>query len=114
MSSPVAGNLFEQSPVYRMACDQLRAVAARMPEHDIGIMERLMVPKRSLVVSIPVRMRDDSTKVFIGYRVQHSLTSGASKGGLRYAANVDLGEVGALSMWMSWKCGIMGLPYGGA
>lgn len=114
MAAPSNGNLFEQSPVYRMACDQLRTVAAQMPEFDLGIMERLMVPKRSLVVSIPVRMRDDSTKVFIGYRVQHSLTSGASKGGLRYAPSVDIGEVAALAMWMSWKCGIMGLPYGGA
>jgi len=108
------GNLFEQSPVYRMACDQLRAVAARMPEFDDGIMERLMVPKRSLVVSMPVRMRDDRTRVFIGYRVQHSLTSGASKGGLRYAPSVDIGEVAALAMWMSWKCGIMNLPFSGA
>ena len=97
MAAPNNGNLFEQSPVYRMACDQLRTVAARMPEYDIGIMERLMVPKRSLVVSMPVRMRDDSTKVFIGYRVQHSLTSGASKGGLRYAPSVDIGEVAALA-----------------
>ena len=59
-------------------------------------------------------MDDGRTEVFNGYRVQHSLTSGASKGGLRYAANVDLGEVGALSMWMSWKCALTGLPYGGA
>jgi len=114
MASPTSGNLFEQSPVYRMACDQLRAVAARMPEYDIGIIDRLMTPKRSLVVSVPVRMRDDKTKVFIGYRVQHSMTSGASKGGLRYSPSVDIGEVAALAMWMSWKCGIMGLPYGGA
>ena len=113
MPAPI-GNLFEQSPVYRMACDQLRAVAARMPEFDDGIMERLMVPKRSLVVSMPVRMRDDRTRVFIGYRVQHSLTSGASKGGLRYAPSVDIGEVAALAMWMSWKCGIMNLPFSGA
>jgi glutamate dehydrogenase (NAD(P)+) len=107
-------NLYEHSPVYRMACEQLRTVAREMPEFDPGIIERLMLPKRSLVVSVPVRMDDGRTEVFIGYRVQHSLTSGASKGGLRYASNVDLGEVGALSMWMSWKCGIMGLPYGGA
>jgi len=59
-------------------------------------------------------MDDGRTQVFIGYRVQHSLTSGASKGGLRYAPSVDLGEVAALAMWMSWKCGIMGLPYSGA
>ena len=69
MPAPANPNLFEQSPVYRMACDQLRAVAAHMPEYDIGIMDRLMLPKRSLVVSVPVRMRDDKTKVFIGYRV---------------------------------------------
>jgi glutamate dehydrogenase (NAD(P)+) len=97
-----------------MACEQLRAVSRVMPEYDIGIIERLMVPKRSMIVSVPVRMDDGRTEVFIGYRVQHSLTSGASKGGLRYAQNVDLGEVAALAMWMSWKCGIMGLPYGGA
>jgi glutamate dehydrogenase (NAD(P)+) len=59
-------------------------------------------------------MDNGQTQVFIGYRVQHSLTSGPSKGGLRYAPNVDLGEVAALAMWMSWKCGLMNLPYGGA
>ncbi len=112
MSAP--HNLFENSPVYRMACEQLRTVARELPEFDSGIIDRLMLPKRSLVVSVPVRMDSGATKVFIGYRVQHSLTSGASKGGLRYAPNVDLGEVAALAMWMSWKCGIMGLPYGGA
>jgi glutamate dehydrogenase (NAD(P)+) len=66
------------------------------------------------VVSVPIRMDDGSTQTFLGYRVQHSLTSGASKGGLRYAPHVDLGEVAALAMWMSWKCGIMNLPFGGA
>ena len=59
-------------------------------------------------------MDDGRTEVFIGYRVQHSLTSGPSKGGLRYHPSVDLGEVAALAMWMSWKCGIMNLPFGGA
>ncbi len=106
-------NLFETSPVFRMACEQLRTVAERI-NLDKGIVERLMTPKRSLVVSIPVRMDDQSIRVFIGYRVQHSLTSGASKGGLRYAPHVEIGEVAALAMWMSWKCAIMNLPYGGA
>ncbi len=106
-------NLFENNPTYRMACSQLAQVA-EIINLDKGIADRLMVPKRSLVMSIPIRMDDGATKVFIGYRVQHSLTSGASKGGLRYAPQVDLGEVAALSMWMSWKCGIMNLPYGGA
>jgi glutamate dehydrogenase (NAD(P)+) len=67
-----------------------------------------------MVVAVPIRMDNGQTQVFIGYRVQHSLTSGPSKGGLRYAPNVDLGEVAALAMWMSWKCGLMNLPYGGA
>lgn len=110
MSEP---NLFEVSPTYRMACDQLRTVADLI-DLDPGVADRLMVPKRSLVAGIPIRMDSGETKVFIGYRVQHSLTSGASKGGLRYAPQVDLGEVAALAMWMSWKCGIMNLPYGGA
>jgi glutamate dehydrogenase (NAD(P)+) len=106
--------IFSSSPTYQMACDQLRKVAELMPDIDAGIIERLTVPKRSLVSAIPIRMDDGSTHTFVGYRVQHSLTSGASKGGLRYAPNVDLGEVAALSMWMSWKCGIMNLPFAGA
>jgi glutamate dehydrogenase (NAD(P)+) len=108
-----ARNLFEQSPTYRMACRQLQLVAQRF-DLDPNIIARLLVPKRSMVVSIPVRMDDGRTEVFIGYRVQHSLTSGASKGGLRYHPSVELGEVAALAMWMSWKCGIMNLPFGGA
>jgi glutamate dehydrogenase (NAD(P)+) len=67
-----------------------------------------------MVVAVPTRMEDGHTEVFTGFRVQHSLTSGPSKGGLRYHPSVDLGEVAALAMWMSWKCGIMGLPFGGA
>lgn len=111
--APPASNPFSSSPTFLMACQQLRQVA-RETELDEGVAERLMLPKRSQVVSIPVRMEDGRTEVFVGYRVQHSLTSGASKGGLRYAKNVDLGEVAALAMWMSWKCGIMNLPFGGA
>ena len=107
-----ASNPFATSPTYLMACQQLRAVA-REVELDPGILERLMFPKRSQVVAVPVRMEDGRTENFIGYRVQHSLTSGPSKGGLRYAKNVDLGEVAALAMWMSWTCGIMNLPFGG-
>ena len=107
------GTLFDSSPTYQMACRQLEAVA-RAINLDPGIAQRLMVPKRSQVVAVPVRMDTGQTRVFIGYRVQHSLTSGASKGGLRYAPHVDLGEVAALAMWMGWKCGIMNLPFSGA
>lgn len=109
----VPAPLFAASATYRMACKQLEAVAEHL-DMDPGILARLSSPKRSLVVSVPVRMDDGETVCFPGYRVQHSLTSGPSKGGLRYAPNVDLGEVAALAMWMSWKCGIMNLPFSGA
>ncbi len=105
--------IFDSSPTYQMACQQLEDVA-EVIEIDKGVLERMSLPKRALVVSIPVRMDDNRTEMFIGYRVQHSLTSGPSKGGLRYHPSVDLGEVVALAMWMSWKCGIMNLPFGGA
>ena len=105
--------LFDNSPTYQMACRQLDTVAKAI-NLDPGIAQRLMVPKRSQIVAVPIRMDSGETRTFIGYRVQHSLTSGASKGGLRYAPSVDLGEVAALAMWMGWKCGIMNLPFSGA
>ena len=104
--------VFEESPVFQMAVKQLEAVAAAM-NVDPDVLERLAKPKRSLVVSVPIRMDDGHTHNFTGYRVQHSLTSGPAKGGLRYHPSVDIGEVAALAMWMSWKCGIMNLPFGG-
>ena len=106
---PVYGN----SPTYQMACRQLDTVAEHL-DIDPGVLERLHTPRRAMVVAVPTRMEDSHTEVFTGFRVQHSLTSGPSKGGLRYHPSVDLGEVAALAMWMSWKCGIMGLPFGGA
>jgi glutamate dehydrogenase (NAD(P)+) len=105
--------VFENSPTFQMACRQLE-MAAEQIELDRGVLERLSKPKRALVVSVPIRMDDGRTEGYVGYRVQHSLTSGPSKGGLRYHPSVDLGEVAALAMWMSWKCGIMNLPFGGA
>jgi glutamate dehydrogenase (NAD(P)+) len=105
--------VYDNSPIFQMACQQLEAVAEAI-DVDKGVLDRMSVPKRAMVVSIPVRMDDDRTEIFNGYRVQHSLTSGPSKGGLRYHPTVDLGEVAALAMWMSWKCGLMNLPFGGA
>jgi glutamate dehydrogenase (NAD(P)+) len=96
-----------------MAIDQLRMVALNT-DIDAGVLTRLGEPKRSMIVSVPIRRDDGQTETFFGFRVQHSLTSGPSKGGLRYHPSVDLGEVCALAMWMSWKCGIMNLPFGGA
>ena len=104
--------LFGESPTFQMAIRQLQAVA-EVVEIDQNILERLAQPKRSVIVSVPIRMDAGHTQTFVGYRVQHSLTSGPAKGGLRYHPSVDLGEVAALAMWMSWKCGIMNLPFGG-
>ncbi|MFZ9856573.1 MAG: Glu/Leu/Phe/Val family dehydrogenase [Limisphaerales bacterium] len=102
-----------KNPVFDMACHQFDAVADRlhMPEGD---RLRLKSPRRALSVSVPVRMDDGSTRVFAGYRVQHHLSLGPTKGGIRYHSKVELGEVAALAMWMSWKCALAGLPYGGA
>ena len=100
-------------PTFRMACQQFDLVADHLeiPESERG---RLKYPKRSLIVSLPVHLDNGSTRVFAGYRVQHHLTLGPTKGGLRYHPDVALGEVAALAMWMSWKCALTGLPYGGA
>src|SRR5688572_25782050 len=87
--APPAASMFGASPVYQMACRQLFEAAAHLPAIDHDIIDRLSVPKRSLLVGVPVRMDNGSLQVFAGYRVQHSLTSGASKGGLRYAPSVD-------------------------
>src|SRR5262245_21994031 len=105
--------LLAGSPTYRMACDQLFAVAAVL-DTDPGIIGRLAIPKRSMVVAIPIRMDSGEVRTFVGYRVQHSSPSGASESGVRSAPHVDLGEVAALSMWMSWKVGVMNLPFSGA
>lgn len=101
------------NPVFDMACRQFDVAA----DH-LGIPQemraRLKYPKRSLTVSLPVRMDDGRIEVFSGYRVQHHLALGPTKGGLRYHKDVTIGEVAALAMWMSWKCALVGLPYGGA
>lgn len=114
MDAPLAPpSIFEASPVYQMALRQLDSVA-KVIQLDQNILERLRYPKRAMVVSVPVRMDNGTTRTFSGYRVQHSMTSGASKGGIRYHPSVDIGEVAALAMWMTWKCAIMKLPFGGA
>jgi len=79
-----------------------------------GVHEILRAPKRSLLVSVPFRLDDGSTRVCQGYRVHHNVTRGPAKGGLRYHASVDLDEVKALAMWMTWKCAVAQIPFGGA
>ncbi|MFN0068276.1 MAG: Glu/Leu/Phe/Val dehydrogenase dimerization domain-containing protein, partial [Limisphaerales bacterium] len=102
-----------EHPVFRMACQQFEAVADFL-EMPAGDRERVMLPKRAVTVSVPIHRDDGRTEVFYGYRVQHHLTLGPTKGGIRYHPDVTLGEVAALAMWMSWKCALTGLPYGGA
>ena len=101
------------TPLYRMAVAQFdQAVTVAGVGDDVA--ERLRYPERSVIVSIPVRMDDGTRVVFPGYRVQHSSILGPTKGGIRYDTDVTLGECAALAMWMSWKCALLRLPYGGA
>ena len=115
--SDILGYLFRvqvyDHPTFRMACQQFDSVAERLQIPD-DERARLKYPKRSLTVALPIHRDDGSTEVFSGYRVQHHLTLGPTKGGLRFHPDVSLGEVAALAMWMSWKCALTGLPYGGA
>jgi len=100
-------------PVFDMAAEQFAVVA----DH-LGIPEdqrpRLLLPKRAIAVSVPIHRDDGRTQVFQGYRVQHHLTLGPTKGGTRFSADLNISEVAALAIWMSWKCALAGLPYGGA
>ena len=100
-------------PVFEMARRQFMGIAdyLEMPEDE---RDRLLFPKRAVIVSCPIHRDDGSTAVFQGYRVQHHLTLGPTKGGTRFALSVGIGEVAALAIWMSWKCALTGLPYGGA
>jgi glutamate dehydrogenase (NAD(P)+) len=99
-------------PVFAMAAEQFDSVADFLQLPD-DLRERCKWPKRLISVAVPVKLDDGTTKVFYGHRVQHHLTRGPVKGGLRYHPAVDLGEVAALAMWMNWKCALMDLPYGG-
>jgi glutamate dehydrogenase (NAD(P)+) len=92
---------------------QLREAADTM-KLDPNIAERLKVPKRALIVSVPIRLDDGSIKVFEGYRVQHNMTLGPGKGGIRFHPDVNLSEVAGLAMLMTFKCSLVGLPLGGA
>src|SRR5207302_1499950 len=101
------------SPLFRQALTQLEQ-ALPAAEVEESVAERLRFPERALMVSVPIRLDDDSVRVFAGYRVQHSTVLGPTKGGIRYDAAVSLGECAALAMWMTWKCALLRLPYGGA
>jgi glutamate dehydrogenase (NAD(P)+) len=100
-------------PVFEMARQQFAVIAdyLEMPEDE---RDRVLYPKRAITVSCPIHRDDGSTAVYQGYRVQHHLTLGPTKGGTRFSSNLEIGEVAALAVWMSWKCALAGLPYGGA
>lgn len=89
-------------------------IAAEKLKLDDGLYQVLLTPDREIGVAIPVMMDNGSLKVFKGYRVQHSLARGPAKGGIRYAPDVTLDEVRALAAWMTWKCAVVNLPFGGA
>ena len=100
-------------PVFDMARQQFDTIAdyIELPADERA---RLLYPKRAMTVSCPIHRDDGRTAVFHGYRVQHHLSLGPTKGGTRFSLSVDMGEVAALAIWMSWKCALAGLPYGGA
>jgi glutamate dehydrogenase (NAD(P)+) len=101
------------SPLFKQALTQLEQA---LPAAEIAdsVAERLRFPERALMVSVPTRLDDGRVKVFAAYRVQHSTVLGPTKGGIRYDSEVSLGECAALAMWMTWKCALLRLPYGGA
>jgi len=100
-------------PFFEQARENFAVIAdyLEIPTHQ---RDRLLLPKRAIIVSCPIHRDDGSEAVFNGFRVQHHLTMGPTKGGTRYAAHLNLGEVAALAIAMSWKCALAGLPYGGA
>src|SRR5947208_3189899 len=101
------------TPLYRQARSQLEQalIQAGIPE---WVAERLRYPERALILTLPVKLDDGSVRSFPAYRVQHSSVLGPTKGGVRYDGEVNLGECAALAMWMTWKCSLLRLPYGGA
>lgn len=98
---------------YQNALKQLDT-AARYLELDPGLHEVLKYPQSELTVNFPVKMDNGTTRVFTGYRVKHNTSRGPSKGGIRYSPNASIDEIRALAMWMTWKCAIVNIPFGGA
>jgi glutamate dehydrogenase (NAD(P)+) len=99
---------------YQVARQQFERAAVHLEDIPPGIIEFLRYPKRELTVNFPVKMDDGSLRMFIGYRVHYNNVLGPTKGGIRFHPDVTLDEVRALAMWMTWKCSLMNIPYGGA
>ncbi len=114
MTETVVEPQFEwDTPLFGQALAQFEQA---LPDADASpaVVERLRFPERAVIVSIPVRLDSGEYRCFAGYRVQHSTVLGPTKGGIRYDAGVSLGECAALAMWMTWKCALLRLPYGGS
>jgi glutamate dehydrogenase (NAD(P)+) len=114
LDTPHAEPVLEwDTQLFRMARAQYEQA---LPYADISdqVAERLGFPERAVIVSVPLRRDDGSIEIFPGYRVQHSTVLGPTKGGMRYDPDVSLGECAALATWMTWKCALLRLPYGGA
>jgi len=105
-------SLYEKDPTYQMAVKQLRETAAILGLPD-DVVEVLRHPEKLIQVKIPVRRDSGKIEVYIGWRSQHNSALGPYKGGVRYSPNATAGETVALSMWMTWKCALAGIPYGG-
>jgi glutamate dehydrogenase (NAD(P)+) len=101
------------TPLFRQARTQLEQALPRTGISD-HVAERLRFPERAVILTLPVRMDDGAVRPFAAYRVQHSSVLGPTKGGVRFDDDVNLGECAALAMWMTWKCALLRLPYGGA
>jgi glutamate dehydrogenase (NAD(P)+) len=106
-------SFYSSDPVFRMAVTQFEVLADHL-EIPQQYRQRIIQPKRSVTVSLPVELDDGRVEVYHGYRVQHHLSIGPTKGGTRFSPTLTLGESAALAIWMSWKCALVGLPYGGA
>ena len=112
-AAPAPAPAPETEGAYEVALAQFDSVAERIHLDD-NVRRVLRAPKLEYTVNFPVQMDDDSIQVFTGHRVQHNLARGPAKGGLRYHPAVTLNEVKALAMWMTWKCAVVRIPYGGA
>jgi len=114
-NGPVAASAKQEQDEFNpfLSMAQLFDSAADELNLDEGVREVLRRPERELTVSLPVVMDDGSTKVFTGYRVQHNFLRGPCKGGIRFAPDVNIDEVRALSAWMTWKCSVVDIPFGG-
>jgi glutamate dehydrogenase (NAD(P)+) len=113
-SPPVAGNGSEDLNPYHIAAQQFDRAAAYMPELKRGLIDFLKRPARTVILEFPVELEDGSVRSFTGYRVLHSHVRGPGKGGIRFHPAVSLDEVRALATWMTWKCAVIDIPFGGA